>query len=110
MCRLAFVATANFSRVCNIGSVECCLLLEFPVAVVNFESVQENAVIARQKVERKFAINGCTALVQNFEEHFFAADPVGALFGLEGFFLVMNHGGEVAFDGGLLSLRAEERL
>ena len=110
VCGLRFVTAADFCSVGDVGSVECSLLFEFPIAVVNFEGVQVNAVKARQKVECEFAIDGCTALVQNFKEHFFAADPVGAFFGLEGFFLVMDDGREVAFDGGLLCLRAEKRL
>ena len=79
--RLRFVLAADFGGVGDVGTVQVRLLLQVPVAVVDFEGVQVNAVESRQEVERKFAIDGGAANVEDFHEHFVGAHPVRALFG-----------------------------
>ena len=109
--RLAFVAAANFGSVRDVGPVEACLLLQVPVAVVDFERVDEDAVESGQEVEREFAVDGGAALVEDFHEGFFGAGPgvsfVARLLGLDGLFLVVHDGGEVAFGTGRLCAWAQ---
>ena len=110
MRRLRFVLAADFGSVSNVGAVQVRLLLQVPVAVVDFEGVQVNAVESRQEVERKFAIDGGAANVEDFHEHFVGAHPVRALFGFQGLLVVMHHGGEIAFGALLFGGFAEEAL
>ena len=58
---LALVLSADFGRVGDVGPVEAGLLFQVPVAVVDFERVQVDPVVAGQEVECEFAVDGRSA-------------------------------------------------
>ena len=107
---LRFVLAADFGGVGNVGSVQVRLLLQVPVAVVDFEGVQVNTVESGQEIEGEFAVDGSAANVENFHEHFVGADPVCALFGFQSLLVVMHHSREIAFGALLLGAFAKESL
>ena len=110
VCRLALVSAADFCGVGDVGPVQADFLLQVPVAVVDFERVDVDAVKTGQEVEGELAVDGRAAQVEDFHEHLVGADPVGTLLGLERFFVVMHDGGEVALGPGLLRCGREQAL